>query len=99
MASVTEANRLTPLKVNVVLLAGANDDEVLDFAGFARETGRIVRFVEFMPLDADGTWRRDRVVPTEWVLNEIHSEWPLEAVKSLGDPAPAARVHAVTESA
>ena len=45
---------LTPLKVNVVLLRGQNDDEILDFAAFARTTGRIVRFIEFMPLDAQG---------------------------------------------
>ncbi len=49
-----EAAGLTPVKVNVVLLRGTNDDEILDFAAFARATGRTVRFIEFMPLDADG---------------------------------------------
>ncbi len=53
-----EAAGLTPLKVNVVLLRGRNDDEILDFASFARATGRIVRFIEFMPLDAQGDWDR-----------------------------------------
>lgn len=75
-----EAAGLTPVKVNVVLLAGVNDDEVLDFAAFARRTGRVVRFIEFMPLDSDGTWRRDRVVPGDVVLDRIHAMWPLERV-------------------
>ena len=56
---VAEECGLAPLKVNVVLLRGRNDDEILDFAAFARETGRIVRFIEFMPLDAQGEWDRD----------------------------------------
>ncbi len=54
---------LTPLKVNVVLLRGHNDDEILDFASFARTTGRIVRFIEFMPLDAQGEWDREPTGP------------------------------------
>ncbi|MGH9098629.1 MAG: GTP 3',8-cyclase MoaA, partial [Acidimicrobiales bacterium] len=50
MASAESAG-LVPLKVNVVLLRGRNDDEILDFAAFSRDTGRIVRFIEYMPLD------------------------------------------------
>jgi len=49
-----EAAGLLPLKVNVVLISGVNDDEVLDFAEFARRYRRTVRFIEFMPLDAVG---------------------------------------------
>jgi GTP 3',8-cyclase len=88
-----EAAGLTPLKVNVVLLRGQNDDEILDFAAFARTTGRIVRFIEFMPLDADGEWDRDRLVPGREVLERISSVWPLEAVPvaELDGPAPAER--------
>ena len=87
-----EAAGLVPLKVNVVLIAGVNDDEVLDFAGFARRYGRTVRFIEFMPLDAEGGWRRDQVVPSEDVLARINDRWPIEAVTPAdGDPAPADR--------
>ena len=83
---------LTPLKVNVVLLRGQNDDEILDFADFARETGRIVRFIEFMPLDAQGRWERDQLVPGRAVFDaDLGSTWPLEpAPRPLG-PAPAER--------
>ena len=80
---------LTPLKVNVVLIAGVNDDEVLDFAAFARDTGRIVRFIEFMPLDGDGTWRRDQVVPAASVVAQIDARWPLESVPTEGADASA----------
>jgi cyclic pyranopterin phosphate synthase len=62
---------LTPVKVNVVLLRGRNDDEILDFARFARVTGRIVRFIEFMPLDADGSWSRHQVVSGDEVYQRI----------------------------
>ena len=64
-----EAAGLRPVKVNVVLLRGENDDEILDFAGFARDTGRVVRFIEFMPLDAEGDWDREPVVPAAEVYD------------------------------
>lgn len=75
--SAAEAAGLVPLKVNVVLIGGVNDDEVLDFARHARETGRFVRFIEFMPLDATGLWQREAVVPSEEVLSRIHETYPL----------------------
>ncbi len=85
-----EAAGLAPLKVNVVVMAGVNDDEVVDFAAFARDTGRLVRFIEFMPLDAGGRWRRDQVVSAADILGAIGARWPLEAVApDPGDPAPA----------
>ncbi len=83
-----EAAGLTPLKVNVVLLRGRNDDEILDFASFARSTGRIVRFIEFMPLDAQGDWDRARLVPGREVFDRISARWPLEPLpNSTGAPA------------
>jgi cyclic pyranopterin phosphate synthase len=87
-----EAAGLAPLKVNVVLISGVNEDEVLDFAGFARRYGRTVRFIEFMPLDAEGRWRHDQVVASEDVLARINDRWPIEAIMATaGDPAPADR--------
>lgn len=76
---------LLPLKVNVVLVAGQNDDEVLDFAELARRTGRTVRFIEFMPLDADHSWRPDRVVDGGQVLATIDRRYPLAPVGTDGD--------------
>ncbi len=88
---VAEANGLTPLKINVVLLRGRNDDEVLDFAAFARETGRIVRYIEFMPLDAQGEWGPDQLVPGSEVFERINAVWPLQAVPDPTRVAPAER--------
>jgi cyclic pyranopterin phosphate synthase len=90
MDAAEEAD-LTPLKVNVVLLRGQNDDEILDFAGFARETGRIVRFIEFMPLDAQGRWERHQLVPGQEVFDKIAAAWPLEPADESQGPAPAER--------
>jgi GTP 3',8-cyclase len=86
-----ESAGLTPLKVNVVLLRGQNDDEILDFAAFARATGRIVRFIEFMPLDAQGQWDRNQLVPGREVLERISDVWPVEPVSGPGGTAPAER--------
>ncbi len=91
MGAAEEAG-LLPLKVNVVLVAGVNDDEILDFADLARRHGRVVRFIEFMPLDAEMRWDRGLVVPAATVLQRIAARWPLQAVPgSLQDAAPAER--------
>jgi cyclic pyranopterin phosphate synthase len=87
-----EAAGITPVKINVVLMADDNHDEILDFAAFARSTGRVVRFIEFMPLDAGGHWQRDRVISSEHVFQTINAKWPLRAIdRDLVDPAPATR--------
>jgi cyclic pyranopterin phosphate synthase len=86
-----EAAGLTPLKINVVLLRGQNDDEILDFAAFARATGRVVRFIEFMPLDAEGKWDREQLVPGREVFERISAVWPLEPSSERPGPAPAER--------
>ncbi len=83
---------LRPVKVNVVVIAGVNDDEIVDLGAFARDTGRMVRFIEFMPLDADESWERSKVVPGEEILSRINDVWPLEpASERTLDPAPADR--------
>jgi GTP 3',8-cyclase len=71
---------LRPIKVNVVALRDFTEDEVLRFAEFARQTPYVIRFIEFMPLDADRTWSRDRVLPNEEVRETISAVYPLEPV-------------------
>lgn len=85
-----EVAGLSPLKVNVVILRGENDDEILDFATFARETNRVVRFIEFMPLDAQGQWDKSQLVPGREIFERINAVWPLRAV-DVGGSAPAER--------
>ena len=74
---VAQKSRLAPAKVNAVLVRGINDDEVEAFALFARETGVIMRYIEFMPLDADRHWTHGLVVPAAEVHQRIHTRWPL----------------------
>ena len=76
-----------PVKVNCVLMRGVNDDEVVDFAAFGRERGVGVRFIEFMPLDADGAWGSDAVFPAAEVIERIDAVFPLEPVQRGVAPA------------
>jgi cyclic pyranopterin phosphate synthase len=72
-----EAAGLTPIKINTVVIDGTNDDEMVDFARWARETGFEVRFIEYMPLDAEHKWERDKVVPAARILETIDAVFPL----------------------
>ena len=78
---------LDPVKVNCVLMRGVNDDEIVDFAAFGRERGVGVRFIEFMPLDADDAWGPDVVVPAAEVVERIDAVFPLEPVHRGAAPA------------
>jgi cyclic pyranopterin phosphate synthase len=78
-----------PVKVNVVLVRGVNDDEIVDIAAWARGVGVQPRFIEFMPLDADGTWHAEQVVPSDEVVAAVDAVFPLEPV--VHGPEPAAR--------
>ena len=71
---------LRPIKVNVVALKDFTEDEVLRFAEFARQNPYEVRFIEFMPLDADRTWTREKVLPNADIVAMIDAVYPLEAV-------------------
>jgi cyclic pyranopterin phosphate synthase len=71
---------LDPVKVNVVLVRGFNEGEVLGFAELARTKNVIVRFIEFMPLDADHAWDRSLVVTAREIFETIHPVFPLDEV-------------------
>jgi GTP 3',8-cyclase len=75
-----QASRLRPVKVNAVLVRGLNDDEVEAFAEFARDRNLTMRFIEFMPLDADRAWTREMVVTAAEVYRRISARWPLVPV-------------------
>lgn len=68
-----------PVKLNVVVIRGVNDDEIVDLARFGRSKGVGVRFIEFMPLDAQGEWTMDQVVPAREILDRIDAELGLES--------------------
>jgi len=82
---------LDPVKLNVVVMRGVNDDELVDFATFGRERGVHVRFIEFMPLDAQGAWTNDQVVSQGEILAAIGAVYPLEPCAEARGIAPAER--------
>jgi GTP 3',8-cyclase len=79
---------LSPIKVNCVVIRGTNEDEVVDFARLVRETGHQVRFIEYMPLDADREWERSKVVPSHEIFDRISETFPLSPANGSG-PQPA----------
>ncbi|HUG29055.1 MAG TPA: GTP 3',8-cyclase MoaA [Candidatus Limnocylindria bacterium] len=70
---------LGPVKVNVVLKRGANDDGIIDLARWARDAGHVLRFIEYMDVGTTNGWRLDEVVPATEVIETVGREWPLEA--------------------
>ncbi len=69
---------LTPVKINAVLVRGRNDDELIDFARFARERDVKMRFIEFMPLDSGHEWNRNSIVPGKEIYEKISEVFPLK---------------------
>jgi len=68
---------LEPIKINAVIVRGHNEDEVADFAAFAREHDVKMRFIEFMPLDSGHEWSRADVVSGREIHDRIHERFPL----------------------
>lgn len=85
---------LEPIKVNTVMMRGRNDDEAVAFAELARRTGYEVRFIEYMPLDAQGEWSLDAVVPAGEVLASIAAAFELVPA---GQPDAPATVYAFAD--
>ena len=80
----------SPVKINAVVQRGINDDEIVDLATFGRDKGIEVRFIEFMPLDASGTWDNSQVFSQEEIVAAISKVYPLELMPARG-AAPADR--------
>ncbi|MEX0952767.1 MAG: GTP 3',8-cyclase MoaA [Nitriliruptoraceae bacterium] len=92
-----------PVKVNTVVQRGVNDDQIEPLAQWAREVGATIRFIEFMDVGTTNGWVRDRVVPSEEVVERIAARWPIEPIDPV-DPVEAsdagaagARMGAVAE--
>ena len=77
LEAAEEHPELRPIKVNVVAIRGFTEDEVLRFAALARRKPYEVRFIEFMPLDADHAWDRSKVLPNDEVRAIVESEHEL----------------------
>jgi cyclic pyranopterin phosphate synthase len=83
--------RLRPIKVNVVLLRGLSEPDVLPLAGLARRRRVVVRFIEAMPIDAGREWTAASVIPGEEVRAMVAARWPLEPMPRERASAPGAR--------
>ncbi len=88
LATFPEAH---PIKINAVAIRGFTEEEVLPFARLARQTGFQVRFIEYMPLDADHAWSPDQVLTGEEIRTAIAAVYPLEPEPR--EPSSTARVY------
>tara|TARA_B100002019_G_scaffold286809_1_gene297837 strand:+ start:538 stop:1443 length:906 start_codon:yes stop_codon:yes gene_type:complete len=74
------------IKINVVLIKGINDDEILDFIEFTKSNSVAVRFIEFMPFDGN-QWKREKTVSYEEIMQNISSVYkPQEILRIIDDP-------------
>jgi cyclic pyranopterin phosphate synthase len=92
------AERLTPVKVNAVLVRGINDDEAADLAGLARAYAIEVRFIEYMPLDSGHEWDSSRWVSAAETRRAIEQRHELRSVAE-DDPSSTARVFEFADGA
>ena len=69
---------LTPVKVNMVVRRGVNESSVVPMARWARETGVVLRFIEYMDVGHSNGWRLDEVVPAQELIDLVSSVWPAE---------------------
>jgi len=80
-----------PIKINAVAIRGFTEEEAIPFAELARRTPYEVRFIEFMPLDADHAWSADQVLTGEEIRAAVDAAYPLEPEPR--EPSATARVY------
>jgi GTP 3',8-cyclase len=71
-----------PVKVNMVVKRGVNEDSIVEMARYFRGSGHILRFIEFMDVGATNGWRMDEVVTAKEIIDRIDAEFPLEPVEA-----------------
>ena len=91
LEALAEFPEAHPIKVNAVAMRGFTEQEVIPFARFARERPFEVRFIEFMPLDADHAWSPDAVLSGDEIRAIVEERWPL--VEEPREPHATARVY------
>ena len=80
---------LAPLKINMVVKRGTNEQEILPMARYFKGTGAVLRFIEYMDVGASNGWRMDEVLPSREVVERIQAELPLVQLNAscLGETA------------
>jgi len=76
LAGIRAAQRVgfDPIKINAVSVRGLTEDQIVPFGHFARDTGLEVRFIEYMPLDADNAWEREKVLFAQEIVDRLSAE-------------------------
>lgn len=72
---------LTPIKINMVVQKGTNDQDIVAMARHFKGTGHIVRYIEYMDVGNTNGWKLDHVVPSSEVIDRVHAELPLEPIQ------------------
>jgi cyclic pyranopterin phosphate synthase len=72
-----QAAGLGPIKVNMVVKRGTNEDQIVPMARHFQGTGVVLRFIEYMDVGATNGWRMDEVLPSAEVVRRISTEMPL----------------------
>ena len=73
---------LAPIKINMVVKRGLNEDSILPMVRYFRGTDHIVRFIEYMDVGASNGWKLDDVVPAAEIVRMINAEFPIEPIDS-----------------
>jgi len=71
---------LQPIKINMVVKRGTNDQEILPMAKHFRHSGNVLRFIEYMDVGATNGWRMDEVLASSQVIERIHAHFPVAAI-------------------
>jgi len=72
---------LGPIKVNMVVKKGFNDDQIEPMAAHFRHSGHVLRFIEYMDVGASNGWKMDEVLPSADILRRLDARWPLETLE------------------
>lgn len=72
---------LTPIKINMVVKRGTNDQDIVAMARHFKPTGHIVRFIEYMDVGNSNGWKLDEVVPSAEVIDRLNAEFPIEPIE------------------
>ena len=75
-----QAVGLVPLKINMVVKRGVNEQNITEMAGHFRHSGNIVRFIEYMDVGHSNGWKMTEVVPATEILDLVANQWPLETI-------------------
>jgi cyclic pyranopterin phosphate synthase len=91
LRGIEAANKvgLLPIKINMVVKRGTNDQEIVPMARHFRHSGNVLRFIEYMDVGATNSWCMDEVLPSAEVIERINAEFPVAAIDAnyLGETA------------